>query len=265
MNVIYVDDEQPARDNFKYSVEKFSEIRSLHFFDTGEKAVLWVKEHHVDVAFLDIEMSGLHGIELAKALKEIDRNIRIVFVTAYSQYALEAFQVDAIGYILKPYSRDEIRKELEKAAMMRPLLTKKIVITTIPNFSVRVNGEILRINNVKSRELLALLVDRAGVGVSSAEAISYLWPEREGDEKTQALYRMTLKRLMDTLREAGIEEVVGATGREKYIDCSRVDCDLYRILEGDIDAVPYYVGEYMREYSWAETRNAQLSSIFNSR
>ena len=53
--------------------------------------------------------------------------------------------------------------------------------------------------------------------------------------------------------------------REKYIDCSMVDCDLYRILEGDIDAVPYYVGEYMREYSWAETRNAQLSSIFNSR
>ena len=149
--------------------------------------------------------------------------------------------------------------------MMRPLSTKKIVITTIPNFLVRANGEILRINNVKSRELLALLVDRAGVGVSSTEAISYLWPEREGDEKTQALYRMTLKRLMDTLREAGIEELIGATGREKYIDCSRVDCDLYRILDGDIDAVQHYVGEYMREYSWAEIRNAQLSSIFSCR
>ena len=65
------------------------------------------------------------------------------------------------------------------------------------------------------------------------------------------------------LKEAGIEELVATSGREKYIDCSMVDCDLYHILEGDTDAMQYYAGEYMREYSWAETRNAQLSAIWN--
>ena len=261
MHVIYVDDEKPALENFRWTVAGFEEVKSLQLFNGDEKVIEWAKTHPVDVAFLDMEMAGLHGLELARMLKEVNRNIWVVFVTAYSEYALDAFRVDAIGYVLKPYSKADIKKELEKVAMMRPYVQKKVEIKTFPAFRVMVDGEVLKISNAKSKELLALFVERAGAGLTSGEAISYLWPERMNDTSTQSLYRMTLKRLMDALREAGVEEIIGSSGREKYIHTEKVDCDFYKVLEGDEEACKYYVGEFMQEYSWAEVRNAQLYSI----
>ncbi|MDY5665520.1 MAG: response regulator, partial [Blautia sp.] len=116
MNVIYVDDEMPALDNFRMTVKNFSMVKNLQVFLGGEEAISWDCRNPVDVAFLDMEMQGMNGLEVAKELRKVNRDIRIVFVTAYEQYALQAFGVDAIGYILKPYSRKEVRKELEKAA-----------------------------------------------------------------------------------------------------------------------------------------------------
>ena len=95
MRVICVDDEQPILDNFKNRVSSFTQIQSLQMFTDAKEALEWVKEHPVDVAFLDIEMGGISGVDLARRFKEIDRDIRIFFVTAYEQYALDAFKVDA--------------------------------------------------------------------------------------------------------------------------------------------------------------------------
>ena len=89
MRVICVDDEQPILENFKNRVSSFPQIQSLHLFADAKEALVWVREHPVDVAFLDIEMGGINGVDLAKMFKEIDRDIRIFFVTAYEQYALE--------------------------------------------------------------------------------------------------------------------------------------------------------------------------------
>lgn len=125
MNVIYVDDEMPALDNFRMTVKDFPLVKSLKVFLRGEEAIRWASENPVDVAFLDMEMHGMNGLEAAKELKKINRDTRLVFVTAYEQYALQAFGVDAIGYILKPYSRKEVRKELEKAACFRPFPKKR--------------------------------------------------------------------------------------------------------------------------------------------
>lgn len=264
MHVIYVDDEKPALENFRWTVAGFEEIKSLHLFDRAEKVLEWVKTNPVDVAFLDMEMAGLHGLELARKLKEVDRNIRVVFVTAYNQYALDAFRVDAIGYVLKPYSKEDIQKELEKISFMRPIRQKKVEIKTFPSFCVMVDGMGLKISNAKAKELLALLVEHAGAGVTSGEAISYLWPERVNDASTQSLYRMTLKRLMDALREEGVEEIIGSSGREKYLRTEKVECDFYKVLDGEEDSYKYYSGEFMQEYSWAEVRNAQIYSILNN-
>ena len=159
MNVIYVDDEMPALDNFRMTVKDFPFVKSLKVFLRGEEAIRWASENPVDVAFLDMEMHGMNGLEAAKELKKINRDTRLVFVTAYEQYALQAFGVDAIGYILKPYSRKEVRKELEKAARFHPLPKKRVCIQTIPDFVVYVDGERLVLGRAKTEELLALLVD----------------------------------------------------------------------------------------------------------
>lgn len=261
MHVIYVDADESALNHFRQTVKDYREITSLQLFSAAGDAVKWMENHPVDVAFLDTEIGGVQGPELARQLKEIDKNIRIVFVTAHTQYALEAFGVDAIGYVLKPYSGEHIKNELEKASRIRPVQRKKVEITTFPAFHVKVNGDVLRLSNAKSIELLALFVERRGVGITGGEAISYLWPERSNDSSTQTLYRMTLKRLMDALRKAGVEDMIGRAGRMKYLRTEKVDCDFYKVLDGDKEAAKYYTGEFMQEYSWAEVRNAQLYSI----
>lgn len=261
MRVICVDDEQLILDNFNNRVKDFTKIKSLHLFTDAKEALNWVKENPVDVAFLDIEMSGINGIDLARMLKEIDCDIRIFFVTAYAQYALDAFKVDALGYILKPYSRQDLLEAFEKATLIKSRKQNKVVIQTIPNFCISVDGRTLHINRAKVEELFALLVDRAETGVTARDAIDCLWPDRLIDEKTMALYRVTFHRLLDWLKEVGIDYIIGNEVRKKYIHMEVVDCDLYHILAGDREIIQNYTGEYLKEYSWAEERNAQLNSI----
>lgn len=261
MRVICVDDEKPVLENFKSKVKDFPEIKNLELFQSAKAALKWVELNPVDVAFLDMEMPQMSGIELARELKKIDRNIRIIFVTAYDQYAMDAFRVDALGYLLKPYTREEIRHELEKASLMRSKPKKSVKIQTIPDFVVLVDGAPMHFDRMKPEELLALLVDRAEAGVTAGEAIACLWPERTADENTQTLYRVTFHRMMEALKEAGIEHIIGSEGRKRFILTEQVDCDLYRLLSGNINEFQNYCGEYMKEYSWAESRNAQLNSI----
>ena len=205
MNVICVDDEKPALDNFRLTVKNFSEIDSLNLFQRGKEAVEWVKGNHVDVAFLDMEMKEMHGLELAKRMKKEAPDICIIFITAFDQYALQAFRVDAIGYVLKPYTRQDIRKELEKAMKICPPPGKRIYIQTIPGFAVFIDGERMLWGRAKVEELFAVFVDRGSEGVTAGEAISCLWPERVADDSTRSLYRMTYKRLLDTLKRKALK------------------------------------------------------------
>ena len=258
MRVIYIDDESTLLENFRLTVEGISMIEDLHLFRKSEEALQWAEQNPVDVAFLDIEMPLINGIELAKRLKQIDRNIRIVFVTAFEQYALQAFGVEAIGYLLKPYSREDVVKELEKASYVRPRPVKKIEIYTMPDLLIKVNGETLHIGHTKQEELLALLIDRGEVGITGGEATACLWPDKT---LSDSLYWVTMSRLREKLKEAGIGDMIGAEGKKKFIRTDQVECDLYSMLSGDAGAIAKYAGTYLRRYSWAEERNAQLNEI----
>lgn len=258
MRVIYIDDEQPNLDNFRHTVKDFPEIKSLDMFRYGEDAVEFAKKNVVDVAFCDMEMPGLHGLGLAGKLKEINPGIRVVFVTAYSQYALDAWGVDATGYVLKPYLASDIKKELAKCQAQPLPSSCKVTIRTIPAFSVSVNGKAVSINSAKSRELFALLVDAGDKGVTTGEGIAALWPDRPNDANTQSLFRMTFKRLSDSIEEAQLGNIIESRGNRRFIRCDMVDCDLYRILSGDAEAKKNYDGQYLQEYEWAEDRNSQL-------
>lgn len=257
MNIIYVDDEKPAIDNFRLTTRNFPEIDTLHTFQSGEEALAFAKENIVDAAFLDMEMPGIHGLELAKALKGHDPQIRVIFVTAFSQYALDAWGVDATGYLMKPYTAAEIHKELAKCSY-KPLPSHRVVIETIPSFNISVDGIPLYIPGTKPSEMMALLTDRGKNGFTVGEAIACLWPEREADAGTQSLCRMTWKRLSDTLENAGVGDIITTSEGRRFLKTEKVDCDLYHILAGDKHMARKYNGEYLREYEWAEERNAQI-------
>ena len=149
MKVICVDDEQPALDTFRSKAKGFPEIESLRLFSDCEEAIRYAGENRIDAAFLDIEMPDMGGIELARELKKKDCNIRIFFMTAFEQYALDAFGVKALGYIMKPYTKEEIGEALETAALMRSRPKKRVEIETIPSFTVYVDGKRLALGGKK--------------------------------------------------------------------------------------------------------------------
>ena len=263
MQVIYVDDEIPALNRFESMAKSIDEIKSLKLFSDGNAAIDYVKNNAVDIAFLDMELSMTHGIQLAKEIKRINENIHIVFVTAYTKYAYEAFGVDAVDYILKPYSMVELIQVLAKTKRIKPISTKRVKICTMPDFSVWVDGNLIHLGRTKAEELFALLVDKYETGITSSEAIAYLWPERANDDKTQSLFRMTFKRLMDLLENHGVEYIIISKGKYKSIDIEKVDCDLYNLLMNGTKDSDKYTGLYMQKYSWAEERNGQLYSMFH--
>lgn len=265
MRVIYIDDERPNLDNFKFTTKDFTEIKSLDMFQSGEEALEFAKNNVVDVAFCDMEMPGLHGLALAAKLKEINSSIRVVFVTAYSQYAMDAWGVDATGYVLKPYLASDIKRELNKCKSAPLPSSNRVVIGTIPGFSVSVGGKAVNIGSAKSRELFALLVDASDKGITTGEGIAALWPDRPNDANTQSLFRMTFKRLSDSLEDADIGDIIETKGNRRFVRTDMVDCDLYRIMSGDTEMMKKYDGQYLQEYEWAEERNAQLFNLCSHR
>jgi two-component SAPR family response regulator len=261
MYIIYVDDERPALENFRLTVASIRGIRGLELFQSGYEALEWARLHVVDVAFLDMDMPVLHGLQLARLLKEVNPQIQIVFVTAYRQFAMDAWEVEASGYLTKPYATSDIERALIRCGHSGT--TQKVEINTIPSLEVLIGGKPLHIPGRKPRELFALLVDHGDRGITTGEGIAYLWPERPSDAVTQSLFRMTYKRLMETLEKEGVGDIIVSQKKRRFLRTDRVDCDLYRILRGDRMTARKYDGQYMREYSWAEERNGQISRFLH--
>lgn len=257
MNVIYVDDEPMQIKNFCLTSEGMKRIDSLETFKKGQDALEWAKLHNVDVAFLDIEMPVMNGIELARKLKEINCNIRIIFVTAYEQYALDAFGVDAIGYLLKPYTSEDVEKELTKAYYVRDIPKTEIRIKTMPTLQIWVDGNPLILGHTKQVELLAYFIDCGEKGVTKLETIETLW----AGYSSESVYWTTMSRLKTMLDDAGLSNLIISRGQAKCINTGIVDCDLYRMLKGDKIVIDNYNGEYLQEYVWADYRRKQLDNI----
>jgi two-component system LytT family response regulator/two-component system response regulator LytT len=116
MNILIVDDEKPARDELIFLLKSFPEVNIVGQGKNGEEAVSLIKEHAPDVVFLDVQMPGLNGFGVIKKL--MDRKMRvphIVFATAYDNYAVHAFEVNAVDYVLKPFDKARIAKAVQRA------------------------------------------------------------------------------------------------------------------------------------------------------
>lgn len=115
MNCIIVDDEYPSREELKYFINNFSKLKIIKEFENSINALNYIKgNNNIDVAFLDINMPDFDGMALAKVISRFEKKPKIIFVTAYKEYAIDAFEVEAFDYILKPYSEDRIKKLLLK-------------------------------------------------------------------------------------------------------------------------------------------------------
>ena len=116
INTIIVDDEKPARDELAFLLKAFPEINVIGQGRNGVEAVALIKEHSPDLVFLDVQMPGLDGFGVLKKLVERKMKVpHVVFATAFDQYAVQAFDVNAVDYVLKPFDKARISKAIARA------------------------------------------------------------------------------------------------------------------------------------------------------
>lgn len=256
MRIIAVDDERLALENLVSAIKKFDKKNEVLSFRDPFEALEYAKSEKIDVAFLDVQMFGMTGVELAIKLKEVSPGINIIFTTGYSEYMQEAFEMHASGYLLKPITAEKVSKELSN--LRSPLSgreKKNIRIQCFGNFEIFIGGEPLRFKYAKSKELLAYLVDRRGAGCSMGEIMSVLWEDGNHD----SYLRNVRKDLLDTLAAAGCDTLIISNWGNMSIRTELVDCDYYNFLEDKNSE--NYQDEYMAQYSWAEVTNAYLYSL----
>ena len=262
MHVIYVENDAKAIEKFEKISAEIPEIEKVCSFQQDSAALEYIREQQVDIVFLGMEPPEMNGISLARQLQEIKEDLHFVFISDRSVYALQAFEVAADGYLLNSYSREELENQIRNIQRKFHMEERPhVYFQTIPRFELFIDGHLIPISKKRVKELLALLVDFAGSSLTSEQAINYLWEDRPLDDGTKALMRMTAKRLREFLVQEKIDYILIEENGVRAIDTQCVDCDYYQILRGNKDVMKKYYGEYMVEYSWAETTNARLLEI----
>ncbi|MDR3023099.1 LytTR family DNA-binding domain-containing protein [Chryseobacterium sp.] len=128
MNCIIVDDEPLARSEMRSLITEISNMDILGEFSNAPSALDFLKDNDVDLIFLDIEMPMVTGLEFAEMLP---KKSLIIFTTAYSQYALKSYELEAVDYLLKPIDPQRLKKAVEKAILYTELLSKDTVKNTV--------------------------------------------------------------------------------------------------------------------------------------
>lgn len=261
MKAIIVDDEKFCIDYLEQMCEKIEDVEICGRFQDIIQAVGYLAVNQTELVFLDIEMPGINGIQAADSLRQYNPNLNIIYVTGYEQYALDAFKKDAVDYLLKPCSLDELKKAVDKARKLSAgTLVPRVKIQTFGHFAVYVDGIPCRFTNKKAKELLALMVDFRGAEVSIEQAVSILWEDRPYDDTVKQLYRKAIVYLRQFMKAYNLDFIDISRGRCHVIP-GRIVCDYYQFLEGDEQAVKSFGGEYMSEYSWAEMTLATLERL----
>ena len=247
MIAIAVDDEILMLGALVAAIKASDDISEVSQFSGCDEALDYVKENPVDVAFLDINMRGMGGLDLAEKIVGFCPECKIVFCTGYEEYAIPAFKLHATGYLLKPVSAQDVQAEIDNIKGIRQG-QKPLSVKCFGTFEVYARGEKLTFKRSKTKELFAFLVDRNGAGVTVAESGVALW-DNDKEQKNQNYIHQLFRDLRQALEAVGVEEIFERNNYFYSINPDKLDCDYYAYLK---TGKPEFRGEYMSQYSWAE-------------
>lgn len=254
MIAIAVDDEVLMLGALVAAIEASPDVTSVTKFSDCDEALEFARNNSVDVAFLDINMRGMGGLTLAERIIDARPDCKIVFCTGHEEYAIPAFKLHASGYLMKPISAEDVQAEINNIKGVGKT-EKTLTVKCFGNFEVYVKNEKLMFRRLKSKELLAFLVDRNGAGMTAKQICAVLFPEDTDDNKNAAYLRQLVLDLKNTLKTVGAEGVLCHETPCYRVDTTLLKCDYFSYLE---TGKPEFLGEYMTQYSWAEETCAML-------
>ena len=272
MRVLIIDDEEVALDVNEIMLQELGGVEVVGKFTNPSIALEQIEVMDAEVIFLDMEMGEIHGLELAEVIMSKYSHVEILFVTAHPQYALEAFEVNAIDYLLKPLNKNRLKKAIEKTQNKLDLYreSKKRVAHKKISFYAKTLGSFYLLDNQqnivkwrtkKVKELLLFLLQHKGVPVHKAIVMEQLWPEIHVDKAVTHLHT-TVYQLRKTFKENGMENAIQFINDHYALGVS-IDSD-YIVLEGLLNAkkretseveqiLELYEADYLEEedLSWA--------------
>ena len=254
MRILCLDDEPLALKLLASTVETVKPDAEVLPFKKQTELLEEAEKNGCDVAFLDIHMRGMNGVEVAKRLKEINPKLNIIFVTGFSDYKADAMDMRASGYIMKPVSEEEVERELSDLRF--PIIPKDDALLRVQcfgNFDVFTpDGKPVHFDRSRAKEIFAYLVHRHGSSCSSREIAAALFEDEPYDKKQQSYLQTLIAVMMKNLKAVGAESVIHKDYNSMAVNTKLLDCDYYRFAELDAGAVNAYSNEYMSQYYWAE-------------
>src|SRR5690625_2268014 len=255
MRIILIDDEPLALEFLVRQINKINHVEVVEkftYFDLKRYKSL-LKE--IDLVFLDIEMPGVNGLELAEKIIEVNPSLSIVFVTGYNEYAVQAFELNALDYLLKPVQLDRLQKTLERARsninqMERPLSgesTLQINVCGELTFK-QANGssKIVKWRTTKAQELFLYLLHHAGKTVRKSILAELLWPDFEQDKAYSQLYtaiyhiRKTLAKYKEYFSIKNIQEGYALIMKNSKIDIVEWENQIKKLPIIDLEVIESY-------------------------
>lgn len=238
IRVIIVEDERPILDLMKRLAGRHPLLEVVGTFTSPLEALERYPQLRPDAVFLDVEMPKMGGIELADKLRAIDEELQVVFTTAYPGYAVEAFRVSAVDYLLKPVTPDALERvvgRLSKNHSLRSALRPRSAagdppVRCLGTFETRkADGSLIGWPTRKTEELFAYLLAYPNRLAGKWQLADLLWPDLEEERALHNVHN-TVYRLKKALKEAGlnVELTHGNEGYAMRIPPSFTDLESFR-------------------------------------
>lgn len=242
LNYLIVDDEPYICEDLAYELEKLLPGDSrLLTANNAMEAIEIAEKNPIYVAFLDVDMPGMNGLELAKVIEEKNLARNVVFVTGYPDYSLDAWNTQASGFLVKPVQTQKLEQCLNR--LRRPSdttvsaeETDMLTFHCFGIFEVTFQGKPLHFKRRKCKEFLAYLIDRQGARVTTGDLRLVLWDEDEDTEEKAAYIRVLASEIRTVLAQIGQENVLFHEKNNYGLDITKVKCDYYDYLAGDENA-----------------------------
>ncbi|MCO7175461.1 response regulator [Sporolactobacillus kofuensis] len=284
LRVLLIDDESDALDLLEILLGQIGDVDVVDRYSDAVQALEAINSLHPDAVFMDIEMPKIKGTELARKIRAADKKIMIVFTTAYSEYAVEAFEIQSRDYLLKPFSLERLSKCVSllrdslKEGQSATAQVKEFSIQCMGGFDIYLPGnQPLAWKTKKEKEVCAFLIHHSKEPVDSDFIIASIWPEHDLTKAKSYLYTC-LSYLRKDLSENHIPAQINKIGKGFLFeglnlenDVEHLERQLKDVLTKDVaDPDVYhhlkqqYRGAYMEgcDYSWAHVRKTGLEERY---
>lgn len=260
MLIFAIDDERSALRVLHKAVAEAAPQAQIMDYASGIEAIGTMEKQSLcpDVVFTDIRMPRMDGLALAARIRAASPRTKVVFITAYAEYAVNAFRLRASGYVMKPVTAEDIREELKYIAPAQPPMPDGLWVRCFGSFEVFWNREPVQFARRQTKELLAFLIDREGAMCTAEEIIAALWEDETDLAAAKNRLRQHISDLKNTLSGIGREDILARRSGQLSVLTDRIPCDFYRMMGGDMQWVNAWNGEYMKQYSWAEITEGRL-------